>query len=540
MALSVAFPPVPPLPSEPAMMLSAMTEPSLVFPPASCVFGPFAGPGAIKREPQTPPDTGPPPPSFLHPPPAPTPPPPSSFNPLSSVNFSHLKHGNTDFYPKRSEGAAQADEQGQEGLMNSWTYKHPEHWEPKEVLDWVFSLTEDLVPEEEGEEEEEEEGGALFRGEAFNALTGRQLRDMSLDDFRALDQRYGARVHDVFNFLLEDANFKQPLPPESFQAESFHGNVPLFDFLHAPDDVTAPPRPPPPPPSTAPSMSVYVDRQGREMTVSLDGLGLYDIDVDFTSIASKFPPHNRPNHKHNHRHLNKAHSNLHSNLHSHNHNHNHSHHSSLHSHHHRHRPIDDSDYNSGSEAGPEIRPRSASSSDGFEPLFSDREDGEGAEEGEGRMTDGDMEVETGPVAEGDRGMVGKPHTCLSSSTSSSCDSGCEGDDEKAAACRKRQSSQSKGNHLWEFIRDLLQNPVFNPSLVRWEDRAQGVFKFVQSEAVAQLWGRKKNNPQMTYEKLSRAMRFCRSAGYFESVPKTGRFPKKLCFKFGHKAHGWQE
>jgi hypothetical protein len=65
---------------------------------------------------------------------------------------------------------------------------------------------------------------------------------------------------------------------------------------------------------------------------------------------------------------------------------------------------------------------------------------------------------------------------------------------------------SKGNHLWEFIRDLLKDPKSNPHLLRWEEQETGVFRFVQSEAVAQMWGRKKNNPGMTYEKLSRAMR----------------------------------
>jgi hypothetical protein len=34
-------------------------------------------------------------------------------------------------------------------------------------------------------------------------------------------------------------------------------------------------------------------------------------------------------------------------------------------------------------------------------------------------------------------------------------------------------------------------------------------------------------------------RFCRSAGYFAEVPKTGKFPKKLCFRFGPKAYGWK-
>lgn len=43
--------------------------------------------------------------------------------------------------------------------------------------------------------------------------------------------------------------------------------------------------------------------------------------------------------------------------------------------------------------------------------------------------------------------------------------------------------------------------------MKWEDRHEGVFKFLKSEAVAQMWGQKKKNTSMTYEKLSRAMRW---------------------------------
>lgn len=69
-------------------------------------------------------------------------------------------------------------------------------------------------------------------------------------------------------------------------------------------------------------------------------------------------------------------------------------------------------------------------------------------------------------------------------------------------------SIGKGNgKLWEFIRDLLLDPVTNPSYIRWERREDGIFKFVQSDKVAKLWGQRKQNPRMTYEKLSRAMRY---------------------------------
>lgn len=65
----------------------------------------------------------------------------------------------------------------------------------------------------------------------------------------------------------------------------------------------------------------------------------------------------------------------------------------------------------------------------------------------------------------------------------------------------------RGTHLWEFIRDILIHPERNQGLLKWEDRREGVFKFLKSEAVAQMWGQKKKNSSMTYEKLSRAMRW---------------------------------
>lgn len=94
---------------------------------------------------------------------------------------------------------------------------------------------------------------------------------------------------------------------------------------------------------------------------------------------------------------------------------------------------------------------------------------------------------------------------------------------------------SRGNHLWEFIRDLLLQPEQNPGLLKWEDRRQGVFRFVKSDAVARLWGKKKNNSSMTYEKLSRAMRYYYKKEILDRVD--GR---RLVYKFGRNSSGWQE
>lgn len=101
--------------------------------------------------------------------------------------------------------------------------------------------------------------------------------------------------------------------------------------------------------------------------------------------------------------------------------------------------------------------------------------------------------------------------------------------------KKDAKSRSKGNgKLWEFIRDLLLNSVTNPSLIRWERREDGIFKFVQSDKVAKMWGERKQNPRMTYEKLSRAMRY-----YYKSQVLLPVFGRRLVYKFGPNATGWR-
>jgi ETS factor family protein len=102
---------------------------------------------------------------------------------------------------------------------------------------------------------------------------------------------------------------------------------------------------------------------------------------------------------------------------------------------------------------------------------------------------------------------------------------------------RKRSQHTKGNKLWEFIRDALKDPCTCPSIVRWEDPVEGVFRIVESEKLARLWGEKKNNQKMTYEKLSRAMRTYYEKQILVPVPKTGLYPKKLVYKFGPGANG---
>lgn len=60
--------------------------------------------------------------------------------------------------------------------------------------------------------------------------------------------------------------------------------------------------------------------------------------------------------------------------------------------------------------------------------------------------------------------------------------------------------------LWEFIRDLLHDPKYNPSIIQWENIMDGVFRIVDSAEVARLWGRTKKFTKMTYDHMGRAFR----------------------------------
>ncbi|XP_072239127.1 ETS-related transcription factor Elf-3 [Leuresthes tenuis] len=99
---------------------------------------------------------------------------------------------------------------------------------------------------------------------------------------------------------------------------------------------------------------------------------------------------------------------------------------------------------------------------------------------------------------------------------------------------RKNKHAPRGTHLWEFIRDILIHPEKNQGLMKWEDRREGVFKFLKSEAVAQMWGQKKKNSSMTYEKLSRAMRYYYKREILERVD--GR---RLVYKFGKNSSGWK-
>ncbi|CAD5226064.1 unnamed protein product [Bursaphelenchus xylophilus] len=59
--------------------------------------------------------------------------------------------------------------------------------------------------------------------------------------------------------------------------------------------------------------------------------------------------------------------------------------------------------------------------------------------------------------------------------------------------------------LWQFLLDLLADERYG-QVVQWVNKERAEFKLIHPEAVARLWGLRKDKKKMNYDKLSRALR----------------------------------
>ena len=73
-----------------------------------------------------------------------------------------------------------------------------------------------------------------------------------------------------------------------------------------------------------------------------------------------------------------------------------------------------------------------------------------------------------------------------------------------------------GQSLWEFLLEVL-NDERHRSIICWTGN-EAEFKLVDHQAVAREWGRRKNKPNMTYERMSRALRYYYTKKILEKVP----------------------
>ena len=80
--------------------------------------------------------------------------------------------------------------------------------------------------------------------------------------------------------------------------------------------------------------------------------------------------------------------------------------------------------------------------------------------------------------------------------------------------------------LWQYLLELLADPQHS-EVLHWVGN-EGIFKFEDPERVAQLWGARKNKPNMNYEKLSRALRYYYNGDIINKVPKKNFMYKFVC------------
>ncbi|KAM5324954.1 transcription factor ETV7 isoform 2-T2 [Glossophaga mutica] len=79
--------------------------------------------------------------------------------------------------------------------------------------------------------------------------------------------------------------------------------------------------------------------------------------------------------------------------------------------------------------------------------------------------------------------------------------------------------------LWDYVYQLLSDTRYE-SYIRWEDKNAKIFRVVDPNGLARLWGNHKNRVNMTYEKMSRALRHYYKLNIIKKEPG-----QKLLFRF---------
>ncbi|XP_022785672.1 ETS-related transcription factor Elf-1-like isoform X2 [Stylophora pistillata] len=85
-------------------------------------------------------------------------------------------------------------------------------------------------------------------------------------------------------------------------------------------------------------------------------------------------------------------------------------------------------------------------------------------------------------------------------------------------------------YLWEFLHQILLEK--QNKYIAWKNQTKGVFRLLDHNGLARLWGKQKNRKNMTYEKLSRALRYYYSKNILKKVPG-----QRLTYKFVRNLNG---
>ncbi|KAM4676577.1 transcription factor ETV6 isoform 2-T2 [Discoglossus pictus] len=79
--------------------------------------------------------------------------------------------------------------------------------------------------------------------------------------------------------------------------------------------------------------------------------------------------------------------------------------------------------------------------------------------------------------------------------------------------------------LWDYVYQLLSDSRYE-NFIRWEDKDLMVFRIIDPNGLARLWGNHKNRTNMTYEKMSRALRHYYKLNIIRKEPG-----QRLLFRF---------
>ncbi|XP_075868206.1 transcription factor ETV6 isoform X2 [Nelusetta ayraudi] len=79
--------------------------------------------------------------------------------------------------------------------------------------------------------------------------------------------------------------------------------------------------------------------------------------------------------------------------------------------------------------------------------------------------------------------------------------------------------------LWDYVYQLLSDSRYE-NYIRWEDEESKVFRIMDPNGLARLWGNHKNRTNMTYEKMSRALRHYYKLNILRKEPG-----QRLLFRF---------
>lgn len=61
--------------------------------------------------------------------------------------------------------------------------------------------------------------------------------------------------------------------------------------------------------------------------------------------------------------------------------------------------------------------------------------------------------------------------------------------------------------MWEFLLEVLADPLHNPSVLSWVDKKTGSFKIEKPQELADLWTKARNRTgELKYEFFARALR----------------------------------